>query len=168
MLVAGESPSARPADIALTQDARLKRAMPSWRAGVPGSSSRRAGDETKHCRGGAGSALCPYLPTIANLRTSHRRRARHSRSGSFEIVAGEAARDRDFGIAEIESYEAAAATCVIFLVAERAALEPSEPGASREVRAAQGCNIPGRRCRKRRRRREKGWARCRARSRPAG
>ena len=49
--------------------------------------------------------------------------------GIFEIVAGEAAGDRYFGIAEIEPYEAAAATCVIFLATERAALEPKrEPG----------------------------------------
>jgi hypothetical protein len=59
--------------------------------------------------------------------------------GFFEIVAGEAAGDRDFGIAEIEPHEAAGAPCVIFLVAKRTALEPKReprPHAKPEPRKA--------------------------------
>ena len=42
----------------------------------------------------------------------------------FEIVAGEAARQRDLRGAEIHARESAAAPGVIFLVAERAAFQP--------------------------------------------
>jgi hypothetical protein len=40
----------------------------------------------------------------------------------FKIIAGEAARERDFDAAEISPHEAAGATGIVFLVAKRAAL----------------------------------------------
>ena len=42
----------------------------------------------------------------------------------FQIIAGEAAGERDFHLAENDPRETAAASGIIFLVAERAAFEP--------------------------------------------
>ena len=42
----------------------------------------------------------------------------------FEIIAGEAAGERELDGAQVRSHESSAAPCIIFLIAERAAFEP--------------------------------------------
>lgn len=55
----------------------------------------------------------------------------------LQIIPGEAARQRDLVVSEMRADEATAAACVIFLVAERAALDPERqlgPDAEPETR----------------------------------
>ena len=123
MLVAGESPSGHiPKDIPLTQDARPKRAMPPWRAGF--RHTRLADDEAKHCRSGAGSALSSASRKSRNLERPIKPKRHISARLVFQIIAGEAAGERDLHRAEIHPRETAAASRVIFLVTERAAFQP--------------------------------------------